>query len=673
MLLRDIESNVWHPHSDFNANTVPLTDASLQAFRTGLDFNAVEPGSDGVFRHDAKLYVVVHEQAYQVMQDLDASSPAHKVWRLVNPKDRVAIDSANIYRASRSGETRAITRNEQGIWVSILTGLRGGMQRNNPAQANLANFHRPWLSGAGTSTRQPAVFAVTTRAQVKGYFPEATDQHADDFIARFGNKDAAEAELKRLQHGFALLNREVSTWEAAYKGADSVERNRRLAIGATMRRLYKWQGEPSERVYRDGQLLGFKLNLDLGSRGNLTLPVFSNRLSSVVSLGLEGTTSKNLGNLFSMFSHIEILEIRRLGGKGNALLVEIDKFTQLRVLEIDESSLWLQTLSAEHFTRLSHLQELSLTNCSIWPRFSVRGLSELRVLRLRSCDLYELPVGLDDLPVASRLQVLDLHHNPGLQYTPDVTPMAELRVLDLSYTGISMPPLGLGSQSGPSRLEILNLSQSRLAVAPSLRGMTALREVDLSRTQVGKFPDGVTSQIPKTRLDLVYTRITAIPESIELRKGFDLSGTLISDAASHRRLIAARRQTATDIWLGRIDNDLGINHWMHNVPQVQHAEKNALWGSLSGQANVTLREKIRDLVRTPEFQVERQLLQRRVWSFIEGFQKASLGEKERLREIAGVEPSPGKMLDELEEEMHKFDPTWQHQPPHHLPKRPRLE
>ena len=34
--------------------------------------------------------------------------------------------------------------------------------------------------------------------------------------------------------------------------------------------------------------------------------------------------------------------------------------------------------------------------------------------------------------------------------------------------------------------------------------------------------------------------------------------------------------------------------------------------------------------------------------------------------------SPGKMLERLEEEMTKFDSTWQHQPPHHLPKRPRL-
>lgn len=262
-----------------------------------------------------------------------------------------------------------------------------------------------------------------------------------------------------------------------------------------------------------------------------------------------------------------------------------------------------------------------------------------------------------------------LYKNRQYVDAPDVTNMPELRVLDLSYTGIKKPPAGLGS----SQLEVLKIHNSPLLVAPSLRGLTALLEVDLSRTSIRSFPEGVTSEIPKTRLDLVYTNIESIPETIELRKGFDLSSNPISDPASLRRLIAARRQTGTDIWLGRIQMDLGINHWMHAVPQAQHAEKVLLWGALSTQANVTMMRKISALARTPEFLVERALLQRRVWSFLEHFQKAGLGEQETLRDIAVTEPGPGKMLDNLEEEIKKFDPTWQHQPPHHLPKRPRLD
>ncbi|MFJ5238706.1 hypothetical protein ACIP86_18570 [Pseudomonas neuropathica] len=138
VLLRDTDSDLWHPLNDVDSSRLPLTKARLNAFRSDLDFSGVEPGSDGLFRHDGKLYVVIDSHAYQVMQDLDASTPTQKVWRIVNPKDPVASDSANIYRASRSGETRAIIRSEENTWVSILTGLRGGMHRNEGLQANLA-------------------------------------------------------------------------------------------------------------------------------------------------------------------------------------------------------------------------------------------------------------------------------------------------------------------------------------------------------------------------------------------------------------------------------------------------------------------------------------------------------------------------------------------------------
>lgn len=672
-MLRDSESGIWHPHSDFSTRTNPLTAESLDGFHAGLDISGAQSGSDGVIRHDGKLYVAIHEQAYQVMQDLDASRPEYRVWRLVKPNDPVAADSANIYRASLGGETLAITRSEQNTWVCILTGLRGGMDGGAQPPANPFNFHRPWLTGAGSSGGQPRVLVATTRALVRRYFADATDQHADDFIARYGEAGVAEIELKRLELEFPRLNREITAWETAYKGLDIAERRRRLAIGANVRRLFKWQGEDSEKVYRDGRLVGFKLELDLGSRGNLAPPGFSIPLRSVVSLVLEGCPSRSLGNLFTMLSHIETLEVRRFKGKCHELLAEIDKLPALKVLTMEEARLWLPSVGLEHFTRLTRLRELSLTHCSIWPIFSVRGMSELRVLRARSCGLSRPPVGLDQWPVASRLEVLDLYHNPDLTEAPDVTRMSGLRELNLANTFISSPPHGLGLQSGPSRLQILNLSESRLAVAPSLQGMPALREVDLNRTRIRSFPDGVTSDIPTTRLNLAFTWITSIPETIELRKGFDLTGNPIADPASLRRLIAARRQTGTDLWLGGVQPDMGIHRWMHNVPQTQHAEKSALWDSFVLQANSTMMNQLRNLVRTPEFQVERLLLQRRVWSFIESFQKASEGERGSLLDLASTEPSPGKMLDRLEEEVRRFDPTWQNQPPHHVPERPRFE
>ncbi|WLH36219.1 hypothetical protein PSH79_02715 [Pseudomonas sp. FP2196] len=138
VLLRDTDSGFWHTLEHFQPVTRPLTDSRLKIFRTDLDFGAVEPGSDGVFAHDGKRYVVIGNHAYQVMHDLDASSPAHKVWRIVNPKDPVATDSMNILRTSRSGETLAIARDERNNWVAIVVGLAGGMRRNESAQVTKA-------------------------------------------------------------------------------------------------------------------------------------------------------------------------------------------------------------------------------------------------------------------------------------------------------------------------------------------------------------------------------------------------------------------------------------------------------------------------------------------------------------------------------------------------------
>ncbi|WP_322845709.1 hypothetical protein [Pseudomonas sp. B33.4] len=138
ILIRDTDSGLWHPSNDADVFAAPLTEASLQAFRTELDFTAVEPDSDGMFNHHGKRYVVIDNHAYQAMLDPDASTPGQKVWRIVNSNDPVASDPANLYRSSRSGVSRAITRNEENNWVLVSTGLRGGMRRRDLIQANMA-------------------------------------------------------------------------------------------------------------------------------------------------------------------------------------------------------------------------------------------------------------------------------------------------------------------------------------------------------------------------------------------------------------------------------------------------------------------------------------------------------------------------------------------------------
>jgi len=565
------------------------------------------------------------------------------------------------------------------------------------------------------------VVETTTRAQVQKYFPQSTDQHADDFIARFGDKDAAEVELKRLQHGFVQMHHEIRAWEATYKGSNDHERNRRLAIGDKFRRLYKWQGNETEKVYRDGQLVGFELELNLGRRTNLNLPIFSKRLDSVVSLSLEGDVVRNLGDFLSTFSHVETIKLKNFGTRGKELLDALGRVTELRTLHIQHTLLKPLPPETLQFNVLPRLQELNLHRCTLYSPLVVSGMTDLRVLKVSTSNLLHLPEGLNDLPLRSRLRVLDLHENRYLEGTivlsdmtelrtldlsdtqimpmfgglgsetgplplevlrlahiplrdaPSLMAMPALRELDLSHTRIQQLPAGLGAVGGPSGLEVLTLRGNPLSAVPTLEGMTALREVDLSYTGIDRFPEGITREIPKDSLRLTDNLIRSIPDAIEIRQGFHLIRNPITDPASLRRLITARRQTGNDIWLGKTLDiyPSQLDYWMQDVPEAQSQEKRALWEWFQqDREHKFFTSSLQKLTSMPEYQVEHQSLQLRVWILLNDYKKASPVVQKLLRGIAMYEYSPTKMLNRYEDEIRGHDEGGAPAPA--LPKRPRL-
>ncbi|QUE93825.1 leucine-rich repeat domain-containing protein [Pseudomonas sp. SCA2728.1_7] len=501
------------------------------------------------------------------------------------------------------------------------------------------------------------VIEPTTRAHVRKYLPEATDQDADAFIARFNDKDVAELELKRIQLGLPQLDtQQVSIPHHQLREAQSHEIQGTFDMWRTLRQLYKWQGQPDQRVYRDGRLSGFKLDI------NLTLwPVdrlLSLKFKSVVSLTLRGHAPLDPEVFFAQFPNIESLTIasqvitRRNSGGG------------LFLMDMTYSRLRVDSRFTEQLKRLPHLRELNLQDCDLQADFSVRGMTRLQVLRLANTQ----GPAVNDLPGALRFGVPVQRQNDFLQTDPDISGMTELRVLDLTGTGIRRIPLGLDADNGRSSLEILRLGNNALSVAPSLKAMTALQELDLSNMGLDGFPEGITNEIPGKVLNLANNRITSIPESIELRAGFNLIGNPITDPASLRRLIRARITTDSDMWLGAESNDVSANLWLQHVPAEEVPKKLELWDSVAH-----LSSRLRKLSRTPEFHVEYPLLQRRVWWFLEVYVKADASEKARMTDILINEPSPGKMLDRLEAAIREYDAGRQNQPLHHLPKRPRLD
>lgn len=130
LLLQDPHSKHWFALNEDIPATFPLSAARLESFRADLDLNGARLDGDDLYRLEGKLYALINHQAYQVMRDVEASSPGRKVWRIVNSKDPVANDNDNVYHASRSGESLSITRNSRDVWVCILLGLVGGMHRN---------------------------------------------------------------------------------------------------------------------------------------------------------------------------------------------------------------------------------------------------------------------------------------------------------------------------------------------------------------------------------------------------------------------------------------------------------------------------------------------------------------------------------------------------------------
>lgn len=514
---------------------------------------------------------------------------------------------------------------------------------------------------------------LTLRAQVKKSLPELSDRQADDFVSRFGDKETLETELKRIQLGLPQLERELSTWTNALKDSPGAEYASRLSLSAKLIQLYKWQGDdldPWGRVYRGGRMAGFRLDINLSEWPMQRAPLFSTPINSVVSLTLRASSSQTPKDFFAGFPSLGTL---RTSGQVYGLPDGVGRLTELRVADLSNPLLHLSPADIEQLKQLPRLRELNLEGHPLGYGFSIRDMTELRVLKLGNTSLVGLPGGLNELAGWSRLQVLDLQRNPFIGRAPDVTGMSELRVLNLTQTGISQLPDGLGAENGPKGLEVLKLGENSLFDAPSLEGMSKLRELDLSSTDIDKFPDGITSEIPATVLNLANNRIRSIPESVELRAGFNLTGNPITDPASLRRLIFARRQTGTDIWLGVESVDTSVDLWLRHVPHAQAPEKLALWDRLNSFSESSLFSRIRNLSRTPEFFVERQLLERRVWAFLESFEKAGAVERSRLRDVARKETSPGKMLERLEEEIKALDPGRQNQPLHHLPKRPRLD
>lgn len=107
---------------------VALSRTRLAHFRLTLALDGVEADAQGIYNVEGRLYIRHDGAVFQVLMDLEASTPAQPVWRIVHPGDAVAQDADNHFVATRPGRSEPVLRDASGAWVGAIVGIAGGMR-----------------------------------------------------------------------------------------------------------------------------------------------------------------------------------------------------------------------------------------------------------------------------------------------------------------------------------------------------------------------------------------------------------------------------------------------------------------------------------------------------------------------------------------------------------------
>lgn len=105
---------------------ISLGAARLAPFLCNVKPSQGPPDGQGLYAAAGRIYARIDNAYYQVLHDLEASSPSLPIMRIVRAGDEVATAPDNRYIGSRLGSSEPIARNGSGEWQGILVGLAGG-------------------------------------------------------------------------------------------------------------------------------------------------------------------------------------------------------------------------------------------------------------------------------------------------------------------------------------------------------------------------------------------------------------------------------------------------------------------------------------------------------------------------------------------------------------------
>ncbi|MHC8346225.1 NEL-type E3 ubiquitin ligase domain-containing protein [Pseudomonas sp. RT6P73] len=382
VLVHDPESKLWYPLDDFTPTTYSLSDTRLETFRTTLDFTGVEPGLDGLFRRDGKLYAVIRNCAFQVLHDLDASSPQTSVMRIVRSEDPVALDDNNIYVATRPGRSEPIVFNAQNGWIGTLLAGAGGMrqgERDLPFHRRMGDL----LAAAANRLSNP-------QYRARKLFPSFGDEQIAAFIRSLG--DDVAGGLSRRETEYTSLKRGLQDWTRTndHPSASGSAQGWAERVALDIRRC--WRRETGEK-------------LKLPS-GNGTLPALSADFSHVRNLDISSITwSATADTFLANFSGLESLKITgtTLGKFPDA----VGGMNHLTSLNLRGNQIVLDEHGAARLSALNQLQNIDLAQNPLGRTPDFSAMPQLRTLVLHTTGI-ELWPGLQS---TSPLQTLDLRFN----------------------------------------------------------------------------------------------------------------------------------------------------------------------------------------------------------------------------------------------------------------------